>query len=70
MGMSRISSSNKTPWGAIFSMVVALLYGASPIDLIPDFIPLVGWIDDAIIVPIFLLLAFVQWKRNRKRALR
>lgn len=68
MGMHRISSS-KTPWGAIFSVVVALLYGASPIDLIPDFIPLLGWLDDAFIVPAFLLLAFFQWRRVRRTRL-
>lgn len=28
-----------------------LVYVISPIDLIPDFIPVVGWIDDAILVP-------------------
>jgi uncharacterized membrane protein YkvA (DUF1232 family) len=64
MGMTRQSS--KTPWGAVFSLIVALLYGASPIDLIPDVIPLIGWIDDAVIVPVLLLLALVQWRRVKR----
>jgi uncharacterized membrane protein YkvA (DUF1232 family) len=65
MGMTRISSS-KTPWDAIFSLIVALLYGASPIDLIPDVIPVIGWVDDAFIVPLFIVLAILQWRRMRK----
>jgi uncharacterized membrane protein YkvA (DUF1232 family) len=64
MGMTRQSS--KTPWGTIISLLAALLYGASPIDLIPDVIPLIGWIDDAIIVPVLLLLALVQWRKAKR----
>lgn len=56
----------QTPWGAIFALVMALLYGASPIDLIPDFIPLIGWADDVVVVGFLLLLALVMW-RNKKR---
>jgi uncharacterized membrane protein YkvA (DUF1232 family) len=64
MGMTRHSS--KTPWGAILSLFAALLYGASPIDLIPDLIPLIGWVDDAVIVPVLLVLALVQWRRAKR----
>ena len=63
MGNARISS--KTPWGAIISLLAALLYGVSPIDLLPDIIPLIGWVDDAIIVPVMILLAIVQFRRAR-----
>lgn len=56
-----------TPWGAIFSLFTALFYGASPIDIIPDLIPLLGFVDDAVIVPIMLILAFFQYRRVQKR---
>jgi uncharacterized membrane protein YkvA (DUF1232 family) len=36
----------EVPWGIIASIVVLLIYILSPIDLIPDFIPGAGYIDD------------------------
>ncbi len=38
-------------------MVATLAYVASPIDLIPDFIPFVGHLDDMILIPIGVMLA-------------
>ena len=60
--------SSRTLWGPIISLLAALLYGASPIDLIPDILPLIGWLDDAIIVPLLLFIAFLQWRRAKKVA--
>ena len=40
----------EVPWMTIAAVVAALLYVLSPIDLIPDFIPGVGLIDDAAVV--------------------
>lgn len=47
-------------------LVGALLYGASPIDLIPDIVPLLGIVDDAVIVPTLLLLSAALWLRSRR----
>ncbi|APW71848.1 DUF1232 domain-containing protein [Sphingopyxis sp. MG] len=44
----------RTPWLARLLAVAVAAYALSPIDLIPDFIPLLGWIDDLLIVPIGL----------------
>lgn len=52
--------------GGILPILFALLYGASPIDLIPDLIPLLGWSDDAMVVVIAASLVW-KWVRNKRR---
>ena len=39
-----------TPWTAKAILIVVLLYAASPIDIIPDFIPFFGMLDDIVII--------------------
>lgn len=46
-----------TPWYARLALGLIVAYVLSPIDLIPDFVPIVGYLDDLILVPIFLGLA-------------
>ena len=43
-------SYRQMPWGTIAAIVGALLYVFSPIDLIPDFIPVAGLLDDAAVL--------------------
>ena len=56
------------PYWAIGATVFALLYVLSPIDLIPDFIPVVGLVDDAAVVALCLYLIeqelhdYSEWK--------
>ena len=38
------------PWRTLVLTVGALLYFLSPLDTIPDFIPFLGWLDDAAVV--------------------
>ncbi|PJF04096.1 YkvA family protein [Acinetobacter seifertii] len=45
------------PWLPKVIAVVAVAYAFSPIDLIPDFIPILGFVDDALILPILIWLA-------------
>lgn len=47
-------------------IVLGLAYGASPIDLIPDVIPLIGYLDDAILVPLLIIMGFVQYRKHSK----
>ena len=48
-----------TPWYAKALAALVVAYALSPIDLIPDFIPVVGLLDDLLIVPLGLLA--VRW---------
>ena len=41
----------KTPWYAKVIIFLTVAYAFSPIDLIPDFIPVLGYLDDLLIVP-------------------
>lgn len=46
-----------TPWYAKVVAIIVVGYALSPIDLIPDFIPVLGYLDDAILLPIGIALA-------------
>jgi len=45
------SKDKRVPWYAKALAAVVIAYLLSPIDLIPDFIPVIGYLDDIIIVP-------------------
>ena len=47
---------SRTPWLARGLALFVAAYALSPIDLIPDFIPVLGYLDDLVIVPLGLLL--------------
>ncbi len=47
----------RVPWYAKVLLVVVIAYALSPIDLIPDFIPVIGYLDDLLIVPAGIYLA-------------
>jgi uncharacterized membrane protein YkvA (DUF1232 family) len=42
----------RTPWYAKALAIGIVAYALSPIDLIPDFIPVVGFVDDALLLPL------------------
>lgn len=46
----------RTPWHAKAVAALVVAYAASPIDLIPDFIPVLGWLDDLVLVPLGVAL--------------
>src|SRR4051794_37776960 len=50
------SKDPRVPWYAKALAVVIAGYALSPIDLIPDFIPVVGYLDDVVLVPIGIWL--------------
>jgi len=47
----------RIPWYAKLLAMLIVAYALSPIDLIPDFIPVLGYLDDLIIVPLGITLA-------------
>ena len=51
--------SPNTPWYVKVLAIVVAAYAFSPIDLIPDFIPVLGYLDDLILVPLGIWL--VVW---------
>lgn len=62
----------ETPWTTIAALTGALIYVLSPIDLILDFIPGIGFLDDAIVIGLAIRLAlpdlekYRAWKAARK----
>jgi uncharacterized membrane protein YkvA (DUF1232 family) len=49
-----ISRSEK--WGSAIGLVLIFAYVISPIDIIPDFIPFSGWLDDLVVIPLGLAI--------------
>lgn len=63
----------ETPWFAKALCGVTIVYALSPIDLIPDFIPILGYLDDVIILPILVAVTIKSipqevWNRSRIKA--
>jgi uncharacterized membrane protein YkvA (DUF1232 family) len=65
----------RTPWYAKAWTGLVLMYALSPIDLIPDFIPVLGYLDDLILIPAGIALALkmipsVVMAEAREKAIR
>ena len=62
----------ETPWRTIAALTGALIYVLSPIDIILDFIPGIGFLDDAVVIGLAIKLAqpdlekYRTWKASRK----
>lgn len=51
------SRDPRVPWLAKAVAALTVAYALSPIDLIPDFIPVLGYLDDLVLVPLGLAMA-------------
>lgn len=63
----------ETPFIAKVFAAITIVYALSPIDLIPDFIPVIGLLDDLIVLPFFITLTIKsipteQFMQYRKEA--
>lgn len=47
----------RTPWYAKLAVAGIVAYAFSPIDLIPDFVPVLGYLDDLVLIPAGIALA-------------
>jgi uncharacterized membrane protein YkvA (DUF1232 family) len=67
----RSGAFRKIPFGTIAAIVFTLVYVLNPFDLIPDFIPIIGQIDDAAVVAACLILVehdlqtYKLWKQDQ-----
>ena len=64
------SKYKKVPIGTIAAIVGTLLYVLSPIDFIPDFMPVVGYLDDAAMLAVclnFTRFDVEEYKKSRKQ---
>ena len=64
------SRDERVPWYAKGLALLIAAYAVSPVDLIPDFIPVLGHLDDVILVPLGVILAcqFPALAEHRRRA--
>ena len=57
------------PIGSILAIISALIYFVSPIDIVPDFIPGVGYVDDALVIAACFKLVesdvqeYIKWRK-------
>jgi uncharacterized membrane protein YkvA (DUF1232 family) len=63
----------RTPWWPKLLCALVVAYALSPIDLIPDFIPILGYLDDVLLLPALMWLAIRAvppplMRENRQRA--
>lgn len=66
----RSGTYRAVPWKIIAAVVAAVVYFVSPIDFVPDFIPGLGYIDDALVIKLALDMAgediasYREWKKT------
>lgn len=63
------------PVGTIIAVIAALLYFLAPIDVIPDIVPAIGYIDDGIVITVCLKLVgsdvkeYLEWRESNGKNL-
>jgi uncharacterized membrane protein YkvA (DUF1232 family) len=62
----------ETPWKTLAAMIFAVLYILNPLDIIPDFVPFLGYIDDLTVFGFVLKLinedlsSYEEWRSEQK----
>lgn len=67
------SGEHPLPEWAIAAIIGAIIYVVSPIDAVPDIIPIAGWVDDGAVVAAAVkaleevIKAFIKYKKERNQ---
>jgi uncharacterized membrane protein YkvA (DUF1232 family) len=66
--------TKETPWYAKAMGIFTIAYALSPIDFIPDFIPVIGYLDDILLLPLFISITIKMipkdiWESSREKAM-
>ena len=59
-----VLKDKRTPKLSKFILGFAVSYALCPFDIIPDFIPVIGYLDDVIIIPLFIYIAIKMTPRK------
>ena len=57
LALYHVARDPRVPWYARLFVGIVVAYALSPIDLIPDFVPILGYLDDLILIPLGIALA-------------
>jgi uncharacterized membrane protein YkvA (DUF1232 family) len=57
VALSLAARDPRVPWYAKATALAVAAYAVSPIDLVPDFIPVLGWLDELVVLPLGIALA-------------
>jgi len=60
----RVLKHPLTPFISKVLLGIAIAYALSPVDLIPDFIPVLGYLDDLLVLPLLIWLATILIPKN------
>ena len=64
LALYHVARDPRVPWYARLFVGVVVAYALSPIDLIPDFVPILGYLDDLILIPLGIALALRMVPRD------
>ena len=64
IALYHVARDPRVPWYARLFVGVVVAYALSPIDLIPDFVPILGYLDDLILIPLGIALALRMVPRD------
>lgn len=61
-----LAKDKRVPAASRWLLVAAIGYAVSPLDLIPDWIPVIGWLDELIVLPALVVPALLLIPRELK----